>query len=134
MAQKKRKRKSRHRGTAAGTVEARGRTSRPSGERKTATKSKAAQRKPANREEARQIARERRAAKYDEPPTWRGALNRSLFAAALFGILMLLVFRRPIASAVALAGLMVFMYLPMSYYTDRFLYNRRRRQKQAGRG
>ena len=32
------------------------------------------------------------------------------------------------------AGLMVFMYLPMSYYTDKFLYNRRQRQKQAGRG
>jgi hypothetical protein len=26
------------------------------------------------------------------------------------------------------------MYLPMSYYTDKFLYNRRQRQKQAGRG
>ena len=87
MAQKKRKRKSRHRGTAAGTVEARGRTSRPTGERKTATTSKAPA-KPANREEARQVARERRAAKFDEPPTWRGALNRAMFAAALFGILI----------------------------------------------
>jgi hypothetical protein len=134
MAQKKRKRKSRHRGTAAGTVEARGRTSRPSGSRSSTPAKKTEKRKPANREEARQIARERRAARYDEPPTWRGALNRALFAAALFGILMFVAFRRPIASAVAFAGLMVFMYLPMSYYTDRFLYNRRQRQKQAGRG
>lgn len=132
MAQKKRKRKSRHRGTPAGTIEARGRTGRPTGSR--AADSRSAKRKPANREEARQIARERRQARYDEPPTWRGALNRALFAAALFGVLIILAFRRPVADGIALAGLMVFMYLPMSYYTDRFLYNRRQRQKQAGRG
>ena len=132
MAQKKRKRKSRHRGTAAGTVEARGRTSRPTGERKPAAPK--AKRKPANREEARKIARERRQARYDEPPTWRGALNRAVFAAALFGLLMLVAFRRPLPAALALAGLMVFMYLPMSYFTDRFLYNRFQRRKQAGRG
>jgi hypothetical protein len=132
MAQKKRKRKSRHRGTAAGTIEARGRTSRPSGERSTATKSKA-KKKPANREEARAVARERRAARYEEPPTWRSALNKAAFAAILFGVIML-VLGRTIAQAAALSGLMVFMYLPLSYYTDRFLYNRHQRQKQAGRG
>jgi hypothetical protein len=132
MAQKKRKRKSRHRGTAAGTIEARGRTSRPSGAR--TTSSSKANRKPANREEARQIAREKRQARYDEPPTWRGALNRALFAAILFGVLIIIAFGRPVADGLALAGLMVFMYLPMSYYTDRFLYNRRQRQKQAGGG
>ena len=126
MAQKKRKRKSRHRGTAAGTVEARGRTSRPA--------AGSTKKKPTARTQGRDAAREKRLARYDEPPTWRGALNRAMFAAALFGILMLVAFRRPLASAVALAGLMVFMYLPMSYYTDRFLYTRRQRQKQAGGG
>ena len=130
MAQAKKKRKSRHRGTQAGTVEARGRTSRPSGERRTAS----APKKPANRTEAREQARQKRQARFDEPPTWRGALNRALFAAALFGILIVVFFGRPITDGVALAGLMVFMYLPMSYYTDKFLYNRRQRQKQAGRG
>jgi Flp pilus assembly protein TadB len=118
MAQAKKKRKSRHRGTQAGTVEARGRTSRPSGERK-----RSAPKKPANRAEAREQARQK-----------RGALNRALFAAALFGILIVVAFQRPVTDGVALAGLMVFMYLPMSYYTDKFLYNRRQRQKQAGRG
>ena len=54
----KRKRKSRHRGTQAGTVEARGRTSRPTGERKRSAPAK----KPANRAEAREQARQRRAA------------------------------------------------------------------------
>jgi hypothetical protein len=130
MAQAKKKRKSRHRGTQAGTVEARGRTSRPSGDRRSTPSAK----KPANRAEAREQARQKRQARFDEPPTWRGALNRALFAAALFGVLIVLAFGRPIADGVALAGLMVFMYLPMSYYTDKFLYNRRQRQKQAGGG
>ena len=130
MAQAKKKRKSRHRGTQAGTVEARGRTSRPSGERKRSAPTK----KPANRAEAREQARQKRADRFDQPPTWRSALNRALFAAALFGILIVVAFQRPVADGLALAGLMTFMYLPMSYYTDKFLYNRRQRQKQAGRG
>ena len=130
MAQAKKKRKSRNRGTQAGTVEARGRTSRPSGERKRSAPAK----KPANRTEAREQARQKRADRFDQPPTWRSALNRALFAAALFGILIVVFFKRPIGDGIALAGLMVFMYLPMSYYTDKFLYNRRQRQKQAGRG
>jgi hypothetical protein len=131
MAQAKRKRKSRHRGTQAGTVEARGRTSRPSGDRK---RSAAPDKKPTNRAEAREQARAKRAARFDEPPTWRGALNRALFAAAMFGILIVVAFKRPIASGFVLAAFMVLLYLPMSFYTDRFLYNRRQRQKQSGRG
>lgn len=129
MAQTRKKRKRRHRGTQAGTVEARGRTSRPSGAR-----SSAPAKKPANRAEAKEQARARRAARFDEPPTWRSAFNRSVFAAALFGIAIVVLFGRPIVSGLALASLMVFLYLPMSYYTDRFLYNRRQKQKAAGRG
>jgi hypothetical protein len=131
MAQAKKKRKSRHRGTQAGTVEARGRTSRPSGER---SRGSAPAKKPANRAEAREQARLKREARFDQPPTWRSALNRALFAAALFGILIVALFGRPISDGIALAGVMVFMYLPMSYYTDKFLYNRRQRQKRAGGG
>ena len=129
MAQTRKKRKRRHRGTQAGTIEARGRTSRPSGAR-----SSSPAKKPANRAEAREQARQNRANRFDEPPTWRGALNRSLIAAAIFGVAIVVFFRRPVVSGVILAALMVLMYLPMSYYTDRFLYNRRQRQKQAGRG
>ena len=110
----RKRRKTKHRGNAAGMVEARGKTSASS---RQATPGKGGRRN-----------------RFDEPPTWRGALNRALFAAALFGILIVIAFGRPIGDGIALAGLMVFMYLPMSYYTDKFLYNRRQRQKQAGRG
>jgi hypothetical protein len=131
MAQTRKKRKRRHRGTQAGTIDARGRTSKPSGATRASSTTK---KKPANREEARQIAREKRANRFDYPPTWRSALNRSLVAAAIFGVAIVVFFKRPVASGLVLAALMVFMYLPMSYYTDRFLYNRRQRQKQAGKG
>ena len=116
MAQTKRKRK--HRGTQAGTVEARGRTGR----------------RPQTQVEGRKIARERRADRFDRPPTWRSALNRAAISAAVFAVAVVVLFRRPVAAAVILGVVMVVLYLPMSYYTDRFLYNRRQRKKRADHG
>jgi Flp pilus assembly protein TadB len=114
MSQTRRKRK--HRGTQAGTIEARGRTGR----------------RPQTQVEGRKVARERRANRFDRPPTWRSALNRAAISAAIFAVAVVVIFGRPIAAAVVLGVVMVVLYLPMSYYTDRFLYNRRQRQKQAG--
>ena len=116
MAQTKRKRKHKHRGTQAGTVEARGRTGR----------------RPQTQVEARKIKRERGAGRFDRPPTWRGALNRAAISAAIFAVSVVVIFGRPVVAGVVLGAVMVVLYLPMSYYTDRFLYNRRQRQKQAG--
>ena len=53
MAQTKRKRTRKHRGTPAGTIERAGRTGRPR-----------------TREEAKKISRQRRRARYDKPPNW----------------------------------------------------------------
>jgi hypothetical protein len=113
MAQTKRKRK--HRGTQAGTIEARGRTGR----------------RPPTQVEGRKVSRERRANRFDRPPTWRGALNRAAISAAVFAVAVVVIFGRPIPDALVLGAVMVLLYLPMSYYTDRFLYKRRIRQKQA---
>ena len=115
MAQTKRKRRSKHRGTQAGTVESRGRTGR----------------RPETQVEARRISRDRRSARLDRPPTWRGALNRAAVSAAVFAIAVKVLFHRPVAVALVLGVVMVVLYLPMSYYTDRFLYNRRQRRKQG---
>jgi hypothetical protein len=112
MAHTKRKRK--HRGTQAGTIEARGRTGR----------------RPPTQTEAKKIARDRRGSRLDRPPTWRGALNRAAISAAVFAVAVVLLFNRPIGAALALGAVMVVLYLPMSYYTDRYLYKRRQRQKQ----
>ena len=113
MAQTKRKRRRKHRGTQAGTVEARGRTGRSS-----------------TRTDSKQVARERRLARMNRPPSWRGAINRAGIAAALFGVLVLLVFKRPVGEAISLAAVMLVVYIPMSYLTDKVIYNRRQRRKQ----
>lgn len=120
MAQTKRKRRSKHRGTAAGTVAARGRTGRkPTADERTAGK--------------REAARQRRLARLDRPPTWKSAAQRAVLAAAVFLIAVLLLFKQGPAQAVPLAAFMVLVYLPMGYYTDLFLYRRRQRKKAEER-
>jgi hypothetical protein len=116
MAQAKRKRNRKHRGTQAGTIEARGRTGR----------------RPPTQVEARKVSRNRRAERFDKPPTWRSALNRAAVSAAVFAVAVVVLFHRPVAAAALLGVAMILIYLPMSYFTDRFLYNRRQRQKRAG--
>ena len=113
MAQTKKKRQTKHRGNAAGQVEARGRTGRRPG---------AGERKP--------TSRELRAARLDEPPTWRGAVNRALIAAALFLVLLLFFFRRQqLGPKIGIAVVMLAVYVPMGYYTDLFIYRRRQARR-----
>ncbi|MGH2763437.1 MAG: hypothetical protein ACRDLD_12815 [Thermoleophilaceae bacterium] len=114
MAQTKRKRTRKHRGTPAGTIERAGRTGRPQ-----------------TREEAKQIARRRRQERLDRPPTWRASVNRAAIAAALFGVLVVLLFQRDVAQGVVLAALMFLLYIPLGYFTDMAIYRFRQRRKQA---
>jgi hypothetical protein len=111
MAQTKRKRRRKHRGTQAGTIERPGRTGRPQ-----------------TKAEARKIARERRLERLDRPPTWSAAAKRAAIAAALFGGLVIAAFGQPPGAGVTLAALMFLLYIPMGYYTDLFIYRRRRRK------
>ena len=116
MAQTKRKRRSKHRGTAAGTIESRGRTGR---------KPTAQERSAGKQDQARQ----RRLERLDRPPTWKSAGQRALIAAAVFLVAVLALFRQQPLQAISLACFMVLVYLPMGYYTDLFLYRRRQRKK-----
>ncbi len=113
MAQAKRKRTRKHRGTAAGTIERAGRTGRPR-----------------TREEAKQISRQRRAERLDRPPTWRSAVNRAAIAAALFGVLVILLFKQGVSQGVVLATLMFLLYIPLGFFTDTMIYRFRQRRKQ----
>lgn len=113
MAQTKKKRTRKHRGTPAGTIERAGRT----GSTRTRT-------------DAKQIARDRRAERLNRPPTWRGAVNRAAIAAAVFGVLVVLIFGKPVASGVVLAAFMFALYIPLGYFTDRAIYNFRQRKRK----
>ena len=132
MAQTRRKRKRRHRGTQAGTIERAGRTSKPPASSSGASK-KRAPAASSSKAATRQTAAERRQARFDNPPTWRGALNRAGFAAAIL-VVFVTVVQKNIAAGLLLGVFAMLIYIPMSYYTDLALYRRRQRRKQgAGR-
>jgi amino acid transporter len=63
----------------------------------------------------------------NRPPSWRSAAIRAGVAAVVF-IALLIVMKQPVASALAVGVLMFGLYIPMGYYTDVFLYNRRLRK------
>jgi hypothetical protein len=115
MAQAKRKRTRKHRGTAAGTIERAGRTGRPR-----------------TREEAKQISRQRRQQRFNKPPTWKASIQRAAIAAAVFGVLVVVLFQRSMAQGAALAAFMFLLYIPLGFGTDLMIYRFRQRRKQTG--
>jgi Flp pilus assembly protein TadB len=126
MAQTKRKRKHKHRGTQAGTIDRAGRTSKPASSARGSGSSKSA-----SRAARAQTAAERRQQRLDTPPTWRSALNRAAFAAIIL-VLFIGIVQRNIAQALIMGVFALAIYIPMSYYTDLWLYRRRQRRKASG--
>ena len=115
MAQTKKKRSRKHRGTPAGTIERTGRTG-------SGGKSKA-------KSDPKQAAREKRMERINRPPTWQGAINRAAIAAAVFGVLVVAAFGRPVAQGALLAAFMFVLYIPLGFLTDKAVYNFRNRKK-----
>jgi Flp pilus assembly protein TadB len=118
MAQTKKKRRSKHRGNAAGMIEARGRTGRPPS---------AQERKASERE----LAAERRRARMMREPSWRSASQRAALAALVFGALLVFAFGTPIGQAISLTAFVFLFYIPLGYYTDQLIYRRRVKQEAA---
>src|SRR2546423_12200563 len=116
MAQTKRKRRTKHRGNAAGAIESRGRT----GRKPTADERKG---------KAKGTAQQRREERLNKPPTWSGAAQRAALATVIFVIALLLVFKEPVSRVIALSGFILLLYIPMGYFTDLFLYRRRQAKK-----
>ncbi len=116
MAQTKKKRRSKHRGTAAGTIQARGRTGRPPS---------AEERK----KQAKVTARERR---QNTPPTWKSSLQRAGFAAVIMFLFLFLTQhgKNRAISAAVFAIFALVLYVPAGYYLERFLYRRRQRGRE----
>jgi Flp pilus assembly protein TadB len=120
MAQTKRKRRTKHRGNAAGSIETRGRT----GRKPTAEEQKRA---------ARQTGRDRRA----KPPSWNSAAIKALaMAAVLFLLTQVHVLGKntSVAQGLFLAVFAVLIYTPLAYFTDRAVYNRVQRRQQQSKG
>jgi hypothetical protein len=121
MAQTKRKRQTKHRGNAAGVVESRGRTGR----------------KPTAAEKTGQVkaSKEKRLDRLERKPTWAGAFYRAMAAAVLMLLISIFLLKKP-NEAIELFPVVLIAYVPISYYTDTWLYRRRMRSKakQAGGG
>ena len=113
MAQTKRKRRNKHRGNAAGVVEARGRTSRRE------TLSPAEQKKQA------------RSARGLKPPTWNSALVKAgLMSVLLFLLTQLGLFgaSSSLGASLVFAAAAMILYTPLAYLTDRMVYRRMQRK------
>jgi hypothetical protein len=117
LAQTKKKRRRKHRGTQGGRVDANRRATRPR-----------------NRAEAKARARAgtKRTPRADRPPTWRGAITRGAIAAVIFTVFLLLIFRRSIGAALALGAFMLVFYIPAGYYLDMTMWRRRERARMRG--
>jgi Flp pilus assembly protein TadB len=126
MAQTRRKRQTKHRGNAAGVIESRGRTGRkPTAGEKSG--------------DARQLARERESKldKRDRPPTWGNAFIKAMIASIALVVAFVLILHQS-SNVIVLFPIVLGFYTLVSYYTDRFVYERRQRKKKAqqaaGRG
>ena len=119
MAQTKRKRRTKHRGTAAGTIQARGRTGRPlSPEEK--------------KKQARVDARERR---LNTPPSWKSSFTKAAFASVIiFAFIAATAKKNGIAAGAGFAVVAMVIYAPAGYYLELFLFRRRQRQQGISSG
>jgi hypothetical protein len=115
VAQTKRKRKTKHRGNAAGFVESRGRTGR---------QPTAAEKKKITREEAR-ITR------MNQRPMWKSSVTKAGLATVIMFVALLLIGKGKdrVESAVILAALAFAFYTPASYYLELNLWKRRMKKQ-----
>jgi hypothetical protein len=118
MAQTRRKRQTKHRGNAAGMVESRGRTGRkPTAAEKSGDAVKAAS------------AKKPRVDPRDRPPSWRAAFYKALLAAGVLALLSGVILKASPGLTVLYFTAGLILYTPISYYSDRWIYNRRQRNK-----
>jgi hypothetical protein len=122
MAQTRRRRQTKHRGNAAGIVESRGRTGR-----KPTAAEKSGKAGDAARAKAKRIDRR------DRPPTWTSAFYRAMAAAVLMLLVSLFLVPHP-NQAIELFPIVLALYVPISFYTDQWMYKRRQRSKAKRTG
>jgi hypothetical protein len=113
-----RKRRRKHRGTQAGTIETpahrSGKTVRAS---------------------AKGTTKSTRTPRALRPPTWRSAAYKAGAAAAVFAVLSATLFHnKGGAGTIVITLIFVFMlYLPIAYWTDRAIYKRKQAKLHSGK-
>jgi hypothetical protein len=117
MAQNQKRRRRKRRGTQGGRIDTRRSSTRPR-----------------SREEAKARARSGRAAgssrgKEDLPPTWRSSILRGLGAAAIFALLLAVLFKRPVGTSLVFGAFMLAFYIPTGYYIDLAMWRKRERKR-----
>ncbi len=119
MAQTRKRRRRKHRGTQGGSIDRRTTRPRSRSEARARVRSRGGSKKSGPRQQG--------------PPTWRGAINRGLAAAGIFFLLMALLFKRPLAQAISLSIFMLAFYIPVGYFIDTIMYRRRQARAQRDR-
>jgi hypothetical protein len=119
MAQTKKKRRRKHRGTQGGRIDRR-----------------PARGRARSRAEAQSRARSRTKKKggprVPEPASWSSALKKGGIAAALF-VAVITVFGQSLAVALVVGVAMLGFYVPMAFTLDRFIYQRHLRKEAKQR-
>jgi hypothetical protein len=116
MAQTRKRRRRKHRGTQAGTIET-----------------------PAHRAgkttKAASTGSRSRAPRPLKPPSWRSAGYKAAAAALVFALLSATLFHNKggAGTIVITVVFVFFLYLPVAYWTDRAVYKRRQAKMQAGK-
>jgi hypothetical protein len=126
MARQARNRRStKHRGNAAGMIESRGRTGR---------KPKPGEKRAGGSRTSSGSSRStQRGRRYDKPPTWKGSVVRAAVAAALvYGVVVLFNKKSSPGTDLLLVPLVIAVYVPLIYTTDRYMYRRAQRKKAGG--
>jgi hypothetical protein len=119
MAQTRKRRRKKHRGTQGGRIDTNRRRARPRTREEARARAKSGRRTTGNR--------------FDSPPTWRSAIIRGLIAAALFVVLLLAIFGRPLGEALGFGVFMLAFYIPAGYFIDNFMWRRRERARLRDR-
>ena len=115
MAQTKKKRRRKHRGTQGGRIDPNRRAGRPRSREEAKARARAGRSKPAP--------------KIDAPPTWRSSVTRGVVAAVIFTVLLMLLFKRPAGAALGLGAFMLVFYIPAGYCIDTTMWRKRERAR-----
>jgi hypothetical protein len=118
VAQTRKKRRRKHRGTQGGRIDTGRRSARPRSREEAKARARAGRRSPSK--------------KVDAPPTWRSSITRGAVAAVIFTALLMLLFKRPLGASLALGAFMLVFYIPAGYWIDTTMWRRRERARMRG--